>query len=283
MGMLPDYVDLLAALGLSALLIGAGRAIERRRPVEPDHPAAAMHSDIKCALINIIANWLFGPVAGALAIVVINRMGGGGLVHLRSDGGWFVVSLAGYLVAKDILEYLYHRAQHRVPVLWAMHALHHSEEAFNVSTGWRHFWLESPLRTAFVYPILGIVFATPPELLLTATVIFMLNHTWAHLNIRLSLGRWALWVMNPQYHRLHHSVEPAHWNRNFADLFPVIDVIFGTAQAPRQLEYPATGLVPGDQPTGIADVILWPLRRPMSLQGQTPARGDLAEETTPRA
>ena len=279
--MLPNHVDLFLALGVSALLIGAGRAIERARPVEPHHPTAAILSDIKCALVNIAAGWLLGPIAGAVAVLLINRTGGGGLVPLRSDGWWFVVSLMGYLVVKDVLEYLFHRAQHRIPLLWAMHALHHSEEAFNVSTGWRHFWLEAPLRTALVYPLLGIVFAAPPAIVLTAVCIYMLNHTWAHLNFRVSLGRWALWVMNPQYHRLHHSIEPAHWNRNFADLFPVIDVIFGTARAPGRLDYPATGLVPSDRPVSIADIVIWPLRRPMTLQGERPARGGQAGETRP--
>ena len=164
-------------------------------------------------------------------------------------------------MTKDILEYFWHRAQHRIPILWAMHSLHHSEEAFNVSTGWRHFWLEGALRVAVVFPVVGIIFETPFAILNTAAILYTLNHAWAHLNVRHSLGRWTLLVMNPQYHRLHHSVEPEHWNRNFADLFPVIDVIFGTACMPQSDEYPATGLVPNDLPANITDAILWPLRR----------------------
>lgn len=260
MTMLPDLLDLLIALALSALLIGIGRAIERLWPVEPEQSIEAVNFDLKYAIVNVGASWFFGPLAGAVAVYLVNRAGGG-FIHLRADGWWFAVSLVAYLAVKDLLEYFWHRAQHRFPILWAMHSLHHSEEAYNVSTGWRHFWFESVLRVAIIFPILGIIFKAPPALLDTAAMIYILNHAWAHMNVRYSLGRWTLWIMNPQYHRLHHSVEPAHWNRNFADLFPVIDVIFGTAVVPRPDEYPATGLVPQDRPLRVVDAILWPLRR----------------------
>jgi sterol desaturase/sphingolipid hydroxylase (fatty acid hydroxylase superfamily) len=141
-----------------------------------------------------------------------------------------------------------------------MHSLHHSEEAMNVTTSWRHFWLESSLRVALIFPVIGIIFQTPTIILNTAAALYTLNHTWAHMNIRHSMGRWTLWMMNPQYHRLHHSVEPEHWNRNFADLFPIFDVIFGTAYVPKPGEFPATGLVPHDRPRRVIDGILWPLR-----------------------
>jgi len=53
-----------------------------------------------------------------------------------------------------------------------------------------------------------------------------------------------LWWMlsSPQYHRIHHSLEPQHINKNFAVWFPVWDILVGTAYRPRRGEYPATGL-----------------------------------------
>jgi sterol desaturase/sphingolipid hydroxylase (fatty acid hydroxylase superfamily) len=265
MTLLPEVVDLFSVLVFSVLLIGVGRAIEWLRPAQPDQPSESVRFNLKYALVNVGASWLFAPFAGAVAVFLVNRAGGG-FIQLRSDGWWFPVSLSVYLVMKDLLEYFWHRSQHSIPVLWAMHSLHHSDEAFNVSTGWRHFWFEGVLRIAVVFPILGIIFETPVAILNTAAILYTLNHAWAHLNIRLSLGRWKLWVMNPQYHRLHHSVEPEHWNRNFADLFPVIDVIFGTASVPRSDEFPATGLVPHERPKSVFDAVIWPLNRSRSPQ-----------------
>lgn len=257
--MFPQLADFFIALMASALLICAGRLVERRWPAEPSQSREALHFDLKYGFFNLLTSWLFAPFAGVIAVYIVNRAGGG-FIHLRSDGWWFLISLAAYLLVKDTLEYFFHRAQHYFPVLWSMHSLHHSEEAMNVATGWRHFWLESALRVALLYPVVGIIFATPVAISNTAALLYTLNHTWAHLNIRRSMGRWTLWVMNPQYHRLHHSVESQHWNRNFADLFPIFDVIFGTACVPMRREFPATGLVPRDRPARVLDALVWPLR-----------------------
>ena len=45
-------------------------------------------------------------------------------------------------------------------------------------------------------------------------------------------------------HRLHHSTDPAHHDRNFADALPIFDIVFGTYQAPKKDEFPETGLGP---------------------------------------
>jgi sterol desaturase/sphingolipid hydroxylase (fatty acid hydroxylase superfamily) len=68
---------------------------------------------------------------------------------------------------------------------------------------------------------------------------------WAyfvHMNIRVNFG--PLWwlLTSPQYHRIHHSIEPKHFDRNFALWFPIWDLLFGTAYRPRAGEYPATGV-----------------------------------------
>ena len=42
-----------------------------------------------------------------------------------TDIAW--VSLVLYLLIFDVLDYFYHRAQHRFAWLWALHALHHSQ------------------------------------------------------------------------------------------------------------------------------------------------------------
>jgi sterol desaturase/sphingolipid hydroxylase (fatty acid hydroxylase superfamily) len=40
------------------------------------------------------------------------------------------------------------------------------------------------------------------------------------------LGRWL--VYSPIGHRLHHSAEEEHWNRNYGDIFVIWDRLFGT-------------------------------------------------------
>lgn len=54
-------------------------------------------------------------------------------------------------------------------------------------------------------------------------------------------------LVTPQVHRIHHSRDPGHYNRNFADAFPLFDILFGTYHKPAAEEFPETGLG-GDYP-----------------------------------
>jgi sterol desaturase/sphingolipid hydroxylase (fatty acid hydroxylase superfamily) len=96
---------------------------------------------------------------------------------------------------------------------------------------------------ASLFPIMGIIFKVPPEVLTIAAFIYLVpDGLLTHLNVRWSFGRFALVINNPQYHRIHHSLEPQHFNKNFCRLFPLFDVIFGTAWKPGKDEFPKTGL-----------------------------------------
>ena len=71
------------------------------------------------------------------------------------------------------------------------------------------------------------------------------------------MARAITWINSPQWHRIHHSTQPEHVNKNFSGGLPLWDMLFGTAWIPGCNEYPATGLVPGEQ-VGIIDSIIWP-------------------------
>jgi sterol desaturase/sphingolipid hydroxylase (fatty acid hydroxylase superfamily) len=183
-----------------------------------------------------------------------------GLVALPVAGWGLLWAIPAYCLAIDFLEYAFHRAQHRVPLLWAMHSLHHSARPVNAATTYRHFWLEPAMKMLFIYPLAAVFFQASP-IVLVANGLLCYNSVFAHLNLRISLGpAWAL-INNPAYHRLHHSARPEHFNRNFADIFPLFDLVFGTAQRPVKGEAVATGLDTGEVPADLAEAALWPWRR----------------------
>ena len=74
-----------------------------------------------------------------MTVLLINRLGGGWIV-LPGHGLGLVLGFAAYAVFQDLGEYLFHRAEHAVPGLWAMHSLHHSDRHFDASTGIPHHW-----------------------------------------------------------------------------------------------------------------------------------------------
>jgi hypothetical protein len=51
-------------------------------------------------------------------------------------------------------------------------------------------------------------------------------------------------LVTPPVHRIHHSVNAKHYNRNFADALPIFDVVFRTFHRPVREEFSATGLGP---------------------------------------
>jgi len=69
---------------------------------------------------------------------------------------------------------------------------------------------------------------------------------WAgfnHSNVRLRFWPLKYGIAWPNYHRVHHSIAPEHNHKNYAALFPVLDMIFGTAYFPDDDEKITTGLV----------------------------------------
>ena len=159
----------------------------------------------------------------------------------------------------DLQQYAVHRLAHRSAFFWSMHSLHHSARVVTVTSSARHFWFEEVFAVVLGLPI-GLVLNVPVEILIVAAPFRSVIVALAHTNVRAGYGFFSLLINGPQYHRIHHSSRPEHIDKNFAELFPLWDVIFGTVWRPKPDEFPATGLVGGDVPAGFVDLIVWPVR-----------------------
>jgi len=65
-----------------------------------------------------------------------------------------------------------------------------------------------------------------------------------HSAIRVRLLWLDRMLVTPQVHRIQHSVDAEHYNRNFADVLPTLDIVFGTYDRPEREAFPAAGLGP---------------------------------------
>ena len=122
-----------------------------------------------------------------------------------------------------------------------MHALHHTDEQMNITTTQRIHILEYVFAPVLVTGPMTILFNLPAPSIAVLASLPTLWTFFTHANVRVSFG--PLWWMlaSPQYHRIHHSIEPQHLNRNFAAYFPLWDIVFGTAYRPKPGEYPMSG------------------------------------------
>ncbi len=137
------------------------------------------------------------------------------------------------VIAMDFVIWLQHVMVHAVPALWRLHQVHHADPDYDVTTGARFHPVEIVLSMLIKFativvlgpPVLAVVMF---EVLLNATAMF--NHG----NIRLpaALDRVLRWfVVTPDMHRVHHSVEGDETNSNFGFNLPWWDRLFGTYRA----------------------------------------------------
>jgi sterol desaturase/sphingolipid hydroxylase (fatty acid hydroxylase superfamily) len=165
-----------------------------------------------------------------------------GAAMLASEYGWgllnqwaapapirFVIAVA----ALDLAIYVQHVLFHAVPALWRLHMVHHADLDFDVTTGLRFHTLEILLST---FIKIGVVLALGPPVSAVLTFEVLLNATsmFNHGNVRLPL--WLdrvvrLFVVTPDMHRVHHSVDRNEANTNFGFNLPWWDYLLGTYRA----------------------------------------------------
>jgi sterol desaturase/sphingolipid hydroxylase (fatty acid hydroxylase superfamily) len=253
----PLLSGLVVGVLVSLFCVLIGFSIEHSLAPRPPRLSAVAFNLIYSAVSSTIQALLRPAMATVIGLAA--AAGGGGLIALP-DGEWQLApALAAYILAMDFGEYLFHRAQHRIPALWAMHSLHHSDPDMNVSTTARHFWAEHALKSLTVYLAVGLIFKANPTILGAYGLIGFYNY-FAHMNVRVGFGRFSMLLNAPLYHRIHHSMRPADENLNFAALFPIFDVICGSYRAPEPHEMPVTGLASRETPANLLEAVFWPFR-----------------------
>lgn len=149
-----------------------------------------------------------------------------GVLHALPAWLAFVLSI----ILLDLFAYLAHALMHRVPWLWRIHRVHHSDEAVDVTTTFRQHPLETLLRFAFTSIPAVMLGATA-----TATAAYRLvsgiNALLEHANIGLPdrLERWLnRVVVTPQMHKIHHADDAARTDSNYGNILSIFDRLFGT-------------------------------------------------------
>lgn len=183
--------------------------------------------NLTIVIVNtVIARLLFA--GGVVATAALAQARGWGLLNLVQGPRWLEIALA--VVALDFIIYVQHRVFHQIPVLWRFHMMHHSDLDLDVSSGVRFHPVEIIISTLIKIAAV-IVLGAPPlaviifEIVLNSTALF--NHS--NVTISLWLEPYLRWfVVTPDMHRIHHSVEPRETNSNYGFNVPWWDRLLGT-------------------------------------------------------
>jgi sterol desaturase/sphingolipid hydroxylase (fatty acid hydroxylase superfamily) len=145
------------------------------------------------------------------------------LTPLRLDSHrWYTWVLVLLLV--DVIWYSYHRASHRVRIMWAAHQAHHNSQRFNLSTAVRQKW--NPWFELLFWvplPLLGV----PPWLVFTAFSINLIFQFFVHTERVGKLPRPIEFLFNtPSHHRVHHASDRDYLDKNYGGILIVWDRLF---------------------------------------------------------
>jgi sterol desaturase/sphingolipid hydroxylase (fatty acid hydroxylase superfamily) len=128
----------------------------------------------------------------------------------------------------DFLRYCFHRLFHHLTFLWALHGYHHTAEEMNIFTYYRHHFFELTCnRFLLVIPtvFLGNRLSNYWLAFFVVEAIELLQHS----SIKSDWGFIGKYILiSPNLHRIHHSIEDKHYNKNFGSVFVFWDKIFNT-------------------------------------------------------
>lgn len=234
------------------------RPLERLAPAEQWADRRGTRVDVlytvlnRLGLIPLFAFLLLAPVIDD----VTSALRGVGFTPFQLENAWTgvtdipVVGFLMYLLVLDFSDYWMHRAQHRWRWWWALHAVHHSQRQMSLWTDDRNHLLDDFVRDgvrASIALLIGVEPAQFVGLIIAARMLQSLQHA----NVRWSLGAFGRLIVSPIFHRRHHAIGVGHEGRyrgcNFAVLFPLWDMLFGTADYSTRVE-----------PTGIRDQLAAP-------------------------
>lgn len=168
-------------------------------------------------------------------------------------------------VALDLALWLVHWAQHRVPLLWEFHKVHHSAEVLTPITVYRMHPLDTAINLVLTGLFAGAVLGASGWVLagdvrpmsvagvdLLTFLFYVVGYNLRHSHVWVDWGPALSHVLvSPAQHQIHHSVDPRHWDKNMGFMLAVWDWLAGTLYVPRGRETLRFGL--SVEPGGAGD------------------------------
>jgi sterol desaturase/sphingolipid hydroxylase (fatty acid hydroxylase superfamily) len=166
-------------------------------------------------VLSRFGHWLGGFVPADIRVAV-------------ADQPWWLQAVE-VIILSDLFIYWGHRIQHRVPLLWRFHSIHHSAEHLD----WLAAHREHPVDTVYTMGLINLpvfLLGFPVE---TLAGLIAFRGIWAiyiHSNVRLPIGPLRWFIGAPELHHWHH--DKTRDAGNYANISPLMDIIFGTYRCP---------------------------------------------------
>jgi len=187
-------------------------------------------NNLGLVVLNTVLLRLLFPAA-AVGMAIYAKQQGWGLLPLLAAPAWIHILIA--IVVLDLAIYLQHVMFHAVPTLWRLHRVHHADLDFDVTTGLRFHPIEIILSMLIKFTAIAAL-GPPIAAVILFEVILSGMAMFNHGNVQLPFGldrAVRLFVVTPDMHRVHHSIEDYETNSNFGFNLSLWDRLFGTYKA----------------------------------------------------
>ena len=225
----PDTGKLLVFLGGFVLLFVCESAWRKRQNQQPRWKRLGLHAGIAALNAILVRLLTYAPL---LALLVWVEHQGWGLRHLLGLSGW--PELVASIIVLDGFNYWWHRANHRVRILWRFHKVHHSDTEMDVTTMLR-FHPGELMISALVKA--GWIMIWGPSILawFVFEALVSLCAQFHHANI--DFPNWVdralrAAIVSPRFHAAHHAVDRRWGDANFSNFLSVWDRLFGSYARP---------------------------------------------------
>ena len=161
------------------------------------------------------------------------------------------------LAVSDFLIYCRHRAEHKW--FWPIHAVHHAPTELHAANDIGHPAQVWPHLFFVSLPLSLVQYDHPVTPAMVGFIVMLLSYL-IHSPIDVHFGPLRKLLVDNRFHRIHHSIEPRHFDRNFGICFSVWDRLFGTAYDPAPDEWPKVGISDVPAPRDLSDYLLMPVQ-----------------------
>lgn len=181
--------------------------------------------------IFLIIVMAINAVFGIITVAAFEWLGQSqfGLLQLFEAPVWIELLLS--LMVLDLFaQYTVHYLLHKVPVMWRLHLVHHTDKHVDVTTGTRHHPIDFIIRELFAI-VAVIIMGMPVSFYFLYRILSILFTYFTHANIALPL--WldrflSLVIVTPNMHKFHHHYKMPWTDSNYGNMLSVWDRIFGT-------------------------------------------------------
>ncbi len=140
------------------------------------------------------------------------------------------------VVLLDLWLYVWHRANHVVPVLWRFHQVHHLDQQLDATTALR-FHVGEVFLSSVLRAMVMVALAMPLASVLVFEVVVAVVAIFHHANLKLPapLHRvLSCFIVTPSIHWVHHHAVRADTDSSYATILSVWDRLFGsTSRTPQ--------------------------------------------------